>query len=108
VFKDTGQPARELAGYVISLESKEKPVGARGLIRDDGTFELETFGDRDGAVVGEHVVVITPPVPENTELPRAKSILHPRYEDPKTSDLRLTVERKHNQVSLPVERRPAS
>jgi hypothetical protein len=31
----------------------------RGYIQPDGTFELSTYGDRDGAAIGKHTVRIT-------------------------------------------------
>ena len=54
VFKD-GTPVR--FGSIETL-SVEKRVNARGTIRPDGTFSLTTYENDDGAVPGEHRVVI--------------------------------------------------
>jgi hypothetical protein len=63
VFADTKKPATELAGYLVTFESVTEPVSATGLVRDDATFEMSTYGQADGAVPGKHRVVITAPVP---------------------------------------------
>lgn len=42
----------------IETLSVEKRVNARGTIQPDGTFSLTTFNEGDGAVPGEHRVVI--------------------------------------------------
>ncbi len=45
---------------------------ARGEIREDGTFELSTFGLGDGAVAGKHKVMVLPPTPDELmDNPRA-------------------------------------
>ncbi len=51
---------RPLAGGSVICES---PLGlsARAIIADDGTFQLGTYEDADGAVAGKHRVAIRPP-----------------------------------------------
>jgi hypothetical protein len=51
-----------LAGGQIELESVEHRVNARGILDAEGGFRLSTFRDGDGAVVGEHRVIVLPPL----------------------------------------------
>lgn len=44
-------------GEIETLQCEMK-LNARGTIRKDGSFELSTFGVKDGAVEGKHKVVI--------------------------------------------------
>jgi len=45
-----------------SVEDREAPI-ARTTIGSDGTFKLGTFDDDDGALPGQHQVLIVPPAP---------------------------------------------
>jgi hypothetical protein len=69
-------------------------VSARGEIQPDGTFELGTFTDNDGALEGEHHVLITPP--EDLVIvegkPRRPSI-DKRFKRFETSELKIVVTR---------------
>ncbi|PQO27289.1 carboxypeptidase regulatory-like domain-containing protein [Blastopirellula marina] len=53
-FED-GTPVR--SGYVETI-SREHRVNARGKIQRDGSFELTTFHEADGAVAGPHDVIV--------------------------------------------------
>ena len=60
VFED-GKPLT--TGGLVLLESvvtEGLPVNARGTINADGTFELTTFEDGDGAVAGKHRMLVRP------------------------------------------------
>lgn len=46
------------SGVVFVMPSKGR--SASGMIREDGTFELSTYGSGDGAQLGTHPVMITP------------------------------------------------
>lgn len=53
---DDGQPV-EMG--LVELRSKSKPpVNARGKIQADGRFQLGTFEAGDGAVLGDHDVIV--------------------------------------------------
>ncbi|MEW4562041.1 hypothetical protein AB1K70_05915 [Bremerella sp. JC770] len=53
-FED-GTPVRN--GYIETL-SHEHRINARGKIEHDGSFQLTTFHEADGAVAGTHDVVV--------------------------------------------------
>ena len=97
-----GEPARELNGGFVTLDSLELRVSALGPIGPDGTFKLGTFEVSDGVPAGEYKVAVSrPPALEESgvwiPLPR-------RYESIGSSDLALTVEPKDNSVTLELER----
>ena len=102
VVWEGGQPATELNGGFVTLDSFELMVSAMGSIGPDGTFKVNTFEDKEGVPAGEFKVAVSrPPELEETgvwvPLPR-------RYESIGSSDLILTVEPKENQVTLKLER----
>ena len=97
-----GEPARELNGGFVTLDSIELMVSALGPIGPDGTFKLGTFEESDGVPAGEYKVAVSraPALEESgawIPLPR-------RYESIGSSDLSLTVEPKANSVTLELER----
>jgi hypothetical protein len=101
-----GQAAGELAGYTVTFESMEANVGATGVVREDGTFTVDTDRPGDGAILGKHRVALTPPDPlHDVDRPRPKAILPARYGDLAKSGLEATIERKRNEVVLTVDRR---
>lgn len=61
-------------GYVLftpMLASGSDPLesgkSASGTIQSDGTFELTTYSDGDGAIIGKHRVTFHKPDPEDDE-----------------------------------------
>lgn len=108
VWKDNGQPARELAGSLIFFEQPANQRSARGMLTADGSFTLTTEHDNDGAALGEHTVLILEvgrkPAggPDSTQLAPGK--IHTRYATASSSDLRSTIKLGLNQPVLEVDR----
>src|SRR5205085_1060070 len=77
LFED-GQPARELANYLVTFESSELHASSVGVVAEDGTFQLKTLKENDGAIPGSYRVTLTPPLtPEmqgDRRRPRAKGV----------------------------------
>jgi hypothetical protein len=48
-------------------DDKARAKSASGKIQDDGTYQLGTHAEKDGAVVGKHKVTFLPAEPEVTE-----------------------------------------
>jgi hypothetical protein len=48
----------------------ETKVSARGQVRSDGTFELTTYANGDGAVIGRNQVLVMPPMYGDREDPK--------------------------------------
>ena len=97
---------KPLAGGSILFESVEHALAARGLILQDGTFRLGTFGLSDGAVAGPHRVAIIPAYPDDFDPdggPPPRTIDH-RYTTQDTSGLEYTVtEKGPNHFQIEVE-----
>ncbi|HZN32622.1 MAG TPA: hypothetical protein VFB80_02350 [Pirellulaceae bacterium] len=100
-YKKDGQPVT--AGLVI-FEPLNQKISARGEIQADGTFQLGTHGDNDGAMEGEYKVLIAPP-PLPEEGKRLRSPISSKYQNLDSTPLRFTVtrDRNKNKVNLEVE-----
>lgn len=91
VFED-GSPVT--VGTVETNSLIEKGVQSTGKIQPDGSFVLSTFGDGDGAMVGEHqCVVVQFVMAEDFEGHKASTlgVVHPMHNSYATSGLKITV-----------------
>jgi hypothetical protein len=104
-FQD-GSDASSLAGYEITLTPVEGKSSASGTVQPDGSFELSTVGDKDGAMPGSYKVALTPPVAADPDKPPPKPAVAAKYNDPETSGLTIDVKPGRNTPELTVERRP--
>jgi hypothetical protein len=105
---EDGQPLTELAGFDVMFSSQELQKMARGVIKDDGTFELGTERERDGVIPGEYAVTVTQPhrAPDRPET--RNPIVHLDYEDPERTPLKVTVKAESNYFTFklkPIGRR---
>ncbi len=48
---------------------RESGRAASGMIQSDGTYILSTYGNSDGAIIGEHTVRVFAPAPEDDDAP---------------------------------------
>jgi hypothetical protein len=65
-----------------------------GQVAADGSFELETYEEKDGAPAGDYVVLVTWPAssePGNDEAPTVDKLAG-RYAEPTTSQIKAKVE----------------
>ena len=101
VFSD-GTP---LGGGTIEFRPvrAEKSVTARGTIQPDGTFQLSTFEPDDGAIEGEHLVLISPAPPRRIGEPvDPRMEIDLRYTQFSTSGLKCTVSRDVGENRFPI------
>jgi hypothetical protein len=91
VYGDNEQPVTELAGFDVMFTSEKLGVSARGSIQKDGTFQLGTEKENDGAPPGEYVVTLTQPIREPDRPYLGDPVVDRTYEDPARSDLRAEV-----------------
>ena len=91
VYADTQAPVKELAGFEVMFTSEKLGKTARGTIQPDGTFEVATLKDKDGAPPGEYVVTLTQPFREPERPYVGDRVVDRAYEDPMTTDLKATV-----------------
>lgn len=97
-----GRPAKEMAGGMVIFQCDAEQINSKGLIGADGSFILGTYKADDGTVAGNHKVAVVQPVADYGDNPSLQ-VVHRRYEDVATTDLRVTVEPKKNDITLKVE-----
>jgi hypothetical protein len=97
-YKD-GKPVT--AGLVI-FEPVSQKTSARGEIQADGSFQLGTHRDDDGALEGEYKVLVAPP-PLLEEGKRRRSPIHPKYQNLKSTPLHFTVTRDRDKNKFHIE-----
>jgi hypothetical protein len=91
VYADNEQPAKELAGFDVMFTSEKLRKTARGIIQEDGSFQLGTEKESDGAMPGEYVVTLTQPRREPERPFVGDRVVDIAYEDPATTDLKAEV-----------------
>lgn len=100
---------------------KEKPVpngtitfipkagpSATGEIQSDGTYTLTTFRPGDGAILGEHIVIIVAMQDMSNRLPEERNPLPPpivpdKYTNIATTDLKAQVSAGENVIDFKLE-----
>jgi hypothetical protein len=95
-----GSSAKELAGSGVAFQCPEQQVSSHGTIDEEGCFVLRYDKPGDGTVAGKHRILILLGVDDGG---RKMQIVHPRYENYKTSGLEVTVEPTTNEFVLKVE-----
>ena len=87
-----------------ALEPVSQKISARGEIQADGSYQLGTHRDNDGAVEGEYKVLVAPP-PQPEEGKRRLSPIHPKYQNLESTPLKCTVtrDRDRNKFNIEVE-----
>lgn len=89
-----GSPA---AGALVTLQSRSHNLAASGKADHDGNFTLTTWRPGDGAVAGEHAVMIETIVITGYTadgLPIEVNDMPPKYRDPEKSGLTATISDK--------------
>src|SRR5262245_23610665 len=101
VVWENGAEAKELAGGLVTFESEERKVGARGDIEKDGSFQMTTHEQGDGVLPGKHRVAVSE---FSTREPQPPPTMNRKFSNLDTSGLWVTVEPKTNEVVLKVKR----
>jgi hypothetical protein len=94
-----GQPATGAAVHFHPLEGEEC-TAAFAIVKDDGSFEMSTFGNNDGAEPGNYAVTINWRKEERVddEVVTSPDRLGERYSKADTSGLKVTVTEGKNVV----------
>ena len=98
-------PATDLEGYVVTFESTGEGTelaSATGTVKADGTFQVSTFKEGDGALRGKQLIALTPPILASGAV--APSKILPKYHDLRASGLEADIGPGKNHVKLTVER----
>lgn len=96
----TGAPVAGLKGGSVAFANMDKKGEAHGSIDEKGNFTLSIETPGDGAYAGKHRVTIMRP--QSGGDVRTPAVIDPKYEDPATTDLFITVEPRSNNVKLEV------
>ena len=91
-----------------NVSQGDQPIITSGIVAEDGTFELITFGNKKGAVAGTHRVIVSPKRTPPPAVPGAKPLrrptVDPRFLNYNTSKLEVTVSDDENNLEIRVER----
>ena len=106
VFAD-GKPLTT-GGIVLteSITGEHVHINARGAIDANGEFRLTTFNDDDGAVAGQHRVMVRAKRDSDDYIKRGiipRPVIDPRFENYETSGLEFTVQQGKNEFTLEVQ-----
>lgn len=104
IFAD-GRPITDAVVEFQSIPTHGQRVNARAVTDQTGHFQLTSFRTGDGALAGEHrVVVRAPPTLGNVERgDPPKHIVHPRFENYDTSALTFTVRKQANFFTIIID-----
>jgi hypothetical protein len=102
VLDKEGKAFPDLAGSTVEFDSLEAKVSASGTIQEDGSFQLSTKKQNDGAWVGKHKVLIGRKF-FNVDTP-APRVIPAKYEDYATSELTAEVKPGKNTIIFHVDR----
>jgi len=78
-------------------------VNAHGRIESNGTFRLTTFTEGDGAIAGEHQVIVLNPAVTDGDGPAPPDPFPARYRSYESSGLTANVEPGENKITLQLE-----
>jgi hypothetical protein len=94
-----GKPAAGATVFFYPVEADPEAVAPYGVVDAHGSFTLTTYLTFDGAPAGEYVVTVRcPGPPQRPQDEQGPDRLKGRYQEPKTSTLRATVEKKPNDL----------
>lgn len=102
-----GSPATELVGAHVVFEHEASNTGARAILQPDATFEVTTDRPEDGAVPGQHKVVIIEvgrKMVSGSDSEIAPGFMDSKFSDFRTSGLTAEVKPGKNEITLTVER----
>lgn len=94
------------SGTITFVPKKSGPA-ATGEIQKDGSYVLKTYKTGDGAVLGEHTVMIISLEDQTGKLPEHRSqtpptLIPPKYSNNQTSGLSATVKEGDNTINFPL------
>lgn len=100
--KVTHKDGTPVTGGMVIFEPLGQKVSARGEIQSNGTFQLGTRTNNDGAMEGEYKVLISPP-PVLEEGKRVRSPIAAKYQSLESTPLKFAVSRDRNKNKFNIE-----
>ena len=91
------------AGAKVSLAPvarTEEGIASSGIVKADGTFKISTYGQEDGAPLGEYVVLIQwfKPLQGEDGNTGGPNVIPRIYSDPAKSPVKITVKEGSNEI----------
>jgi hypothetical protein len=98
------EPTAETSGAEKASAEKlsDQKMSSRGEIQPDGTFQLGTHTNNDGAAEGQYKVLIAPP-PLPEEGKRLRSPIAAKYRSLDSTPLKFTVTKDRNKNRFNIE-----
>jgi hypothetical protein len=94
-----GQPATEARVMLVPPQNDDFTPNPYGRVKDDGSFQLNTYRSNDGAPIGNYVVVVEwrkGKFPGSRE--RGPDLLGKRYANPRTSPFKVQIVEGSNEL----------
>lgn len=97
----SGQPVigAVVGFHPVAGDFDDKGTRPAGVVGDDGSFKVSTFGVNDGAPAGEYTLSIFWPQFPGKDDP-GPDRLKGKYANPKTSNIRVKVEEQANELDV--------
>jgi hypothetical protein len=91
------------AGATVSLiptKRTEEGITSSGVVKADGTFKISTYGQEDGAPVGDYVVLVQwfKPLPGEDKNIGGPNVIPKEYSDPTKSPIKATIKEGSNEI----------
>lgn len=85
---------------LVPVARTEEGVASSGVVKQDGTFTVSTYGQNDGAPVGDYVLLVQWFKPLGGEEGNAggPNVIPKDYSDPTKSPIKVTVKEGSNQL----------
>ena len=98
-FQGKPMPGAQIVFHPIDGEAKTKQLLPRGIVDEDGNYNLGTYVVGDGAPAGRYKITLIWPKPPSSEIMRpdqSNDQLQSRYARVKDSTIEFTIEEKEN------------
>lgn len=92
---------KPVSGANVSFYTESAPRAAYGVTNSEGQFVLSTFGNRDGAVPGDHIATVSKPGEQSAAMPVSNQ--PPKPEDLTKHYVQTMNEKKKSENLLPAQ-----
>jgi hypothetical protein len=85
---------------LVPVTRTEEGISSSGAVKADGTFKISTYGQEDGAPLGEYVVLVQwfKPLAGENGNSGGPNVIPKDYSDPKKSRIKTTVKEGSNEI----------
>jgi hypothetical protein len=85
---------------LVPVARTEEGINSSGVVKSDGTFKISTYGQEDGAPLGDYVVLVQwfRPLSGEDGNTGGPNVIPKDYSDPKKSPVKVTVKEGSNEL----------